>query len=67
MKCDCITKLYEYANFCPRCGKKRQEVCNPCWVKNKPYNCGYDKCPGRKLFEIERCMKRESQKSHSEL
>ncbi|CAI3643273.1 hypothetical protein [Clostridium neonatale] len=40
-------------NFSPSTGKKLHEVCPNCWVKNKPYKCGFDKCPGYKLLLIE--------------
>ncbi len=36
-------------NFCQSCSAKLKEVCD-CWVKKKPYNCGYDKCPGLQLI-----------------
>lgn len=41
------------ANFCSYCGKKQNLVYN-CWVKEKPYNCGLDKCPGIRLFLTEK-------------
>lgn len=40
-------------NFNPLTGEKLHETCPNCWVKHKPYNCGYDKCPGRKLIVYE--------------
>lgn len=37
-------------NFSTSTGQKLNETCNKCWVKgNKPYNCGFDKCPGYRL------------------
>lgn len=39
-------------NFNPQTGEKLNEVCQ-CWVKHKPYNCGFNKCPGYKLHSIE--------------
>lgn len=40
-------------NFSPYTGEKLHDTCPNCWVKNnKPYNCGYDKCPGYKLFML---------------
>lgn len=47
----CGTTLKDNANFCSNCRAKVVEVCN-CWVLGKPYNCGYDDCPGRKLYVI---------------
>lgn len=42
------------ANFSQHTGKKLNETCPKCWVKEyKPYNCGFDKCPGYKLLTIE--------------
>lgn len=42
------------ANFCANCGKKLSEVCPKCWLKKEqPYNCGYEKCPGYRLYVIE--------------
>ncbi|UYZ36764.1 hypothetical protein OD350_03580 [Clostridium beijerinckii] len=40
-------------NFSPQTGEKLHEICPNCWVKNKPYKCGFDKCPGYKLLVIE--------------
>lgn len=37
-------------NFCSKTGTKIKGRCNYCWVKKKPYNCGFDKCPGLKLY-----------------
>lgn len=38
-------------NFSPETGKKLNEICQKCWVKgNKPYNCGFNICPGYKLL-----------------
>ena len=36
-------------NFCSNCGKKLVETCN-CGFLNKPFNCGYEKCPALKIF-----------------
>ncbi|WP_234121146.1 hypothetical protein [Clostridium hydrogenum] len=42
-------------NFSPYTGEKLHETCPNCWVKdNKPYNCGYNKCPGYTLFSLEK-------------
>lgn len=42
-------------NFNPNTGVKLQETCPRCWVKgNISYNCGFDKCPGYRLFTIEK-------------
>ncbi|WP_291636475.1 hypothetical protein [Clostridium sp.] len=42
-------------NFSAHTGKKLNEVCPKCWVKgNKPYNCGFDKCPGHRLSILEK-------------
>lgn len=47
-------KEQQKANFSSETGEKLHETCPSCWVKgNQPYNCGYDKCPGYKLFVIE--------------
>ena len=45
----CGADLPEEGNFCPKCSGKLREVCG-CWVKEKPYNCGQDKCPGYQLI-----------------
>lgn len=38
-------------NFNPHTGKKLNDTCTKCWVKNnKPYNCGSKKCIGKKLI-----------------
>ncbi|AAK79906.1 hypothetical protein BJV85_002046 [Clostridium acetobutylicum] len=42
-------------NFSSDTGEKLHDGCPKCWVKNnKSYNCGYDKCPGYKLFNLEK-------------
>lgn len=43
-------------NFDQATGRKIREVCD-CWVLGKPFNCGYDECPGYKLRAI--LMKKE--------
>lgn len=54
MKCKhCGAEIPDSVNFCPYCSKKVKEVCN-CWIKKEPYNCGFDKCPGYRLFKIEK-------------
>lgn len=56
MKCKhCGAKCFNSANFCNICGSKLKEICN-CWIKKEPYNCGADKCPGYKLFKLEKCQ-----------
>ncbi len=40
-------------NFSPITGNKINNSCPFCWVKKKSYSCGFDKCPGRKLFLLE--------------
>lgn len=53
-KCrSCEKEISTGSNFCSHCGKKQKSVCN-CWVKEKPYNCGLNKCPGTRLFLIEK-------------
>lgn len=37
-------------NFSPFTGEKLHETCPNCWVKNQPYNCGFEVCPGKKLM-----------------
>ncbi len=37
-------------NFSPLTGEKLNDICPNCWVKNQPYNCAYDICPGKKLL-----------------
>lgn len=38
-------------NFNPYTGEKLSDTCPKCWVKNnKPYNCGFEKCIGKKLI-----------------
>ncbi len=32
---------------------KLKEVCD-CWIKKEPYNCGQEKCPGYRLFAVEK-------------
>ena len=53
----CGADNVDAANFCRSCGAKLREVCN-CWIKKEPYNCGQCKCPGYRLFQME---KRNSQ------
>lgn len=42
-------------NFSTITGEKLSNTCPNCWVKGyKPYNCGFEKCPGYKLFTLEK-------------
>ncbi|WP_445297954.1 zinc-ribbon domain-containing protein [Flintibacter sp. HCN-6482] len=49
----CRAKNPDRANFCKSCGTKLKEVCD-CWIKKEPYNCGQEKCPGYRLFVVEK-------------
>ena len=41
-------------NFNPNTGEKLHDICPKCWVKgNKPFNCGFNTCPGYKLFTLQ--------------
>ncbi len=54
MECKkCKTECSDNANFCENCGSKLKETCD-CWIKKEPYNCGEEKCPGYRFFEIEK-------------
>jgi hypothetical protein len=53
IRCKCGHINLKTSNFCGDCGRKLVEVCN-CWVKKKPYNCGFEKCPGRDLGIMEK-------------
>ena len=54
MKCKtCGNEISAEVNFCRFCGAKQNAICN-CWLKKEPYDCGQEKCPGYKLFELER-------------
>ena len=46
-------------NFCSRCATKLRVVCN-CWVMNKAYDCGYEKCPGARLLVEKAKQKKEN-------
>lgn len=46
MKCPSCGGEVQDVNFCRHCGKKLKDVCD-CWVKEGPYDCGHEKCPGR--------------------
>ena len=40
-------------NFNPNTGEKLHDICRKCWVKgNKPFNCGFNTCPGYKLHTL---------------
>ena len=45
----CKKRIDKEDNFCNHCSTKAVVVCR-CWVLKKPYNCGWDRCPGRKLL-----------------
>lgn len=50
MKCkNCKGEVDDTANFCNHCGGKLVSMCN-CWIKKEPYNCGFEKCPGYRLY-----------------
>lgn len=38
-------------NFCATCGGKLVKVCD-CAFLGKPFDCGYDKCPGFKIYRL---------------
>ena len=41
-------------NFNPNTGENLHDICPKCWVKgNKPFNCGFNSCPGYKLFTLQ--------------
>ena len=41
-------------NFNPNTGEKLHDICPKCWVKgNKPFNCGFNTCPGYKFFTLQ--------------
>lgn len=41
-------------NFNPNTGEKLHDICPKCWVKgNKPFNCGFNTCPGYKLVTLQ--------------
>lgn len=45
-------------NFNPKTGEKLNAVCENCWIKHTPYDCGCKECPGYRLYVI------EAQKKH---
>ena len=56
-----LTKTYQEVpvqeqcdmNFNPNTGEKLHDICPKCWVKgNKPFNCGFNTCPGYKLHTL---------------
>ena len=51
-------------NFDSKTGKKLKETCD-CWVFDKPFSCGYEKCPGiaLKTDMAITLMREESKKS----
>jgi len=52
-----VIEFWSTPNFCSDTGKKLTETCK-CWVKGgKPYNCGYDQCPGFRLPLIEKRLR----------
>lgn len=54
MKCEgCGAENPDSANFCRKCSRKLREECD-CWVKKEPHNCGQEKCPGYRLFAVEK-------------
>ncbi|MBR0316190.1 MAG: hypothetical protein IJQ99_04940 [Synergistaceae bacterium] len=48
-KCPQCGQKTESGNFCTKCGTKLVETCD-CWVLNRPYDCGENKCPALKLL-----------------
>jgi hypothetical protein len=52
------------SNFSSQTGEKLNETCPKCWIKNKPYKCGFDKCPGHKLLVIESASEVPVQEQH---
>jgi len=45
----------EIKNFDSKTGKKINPTCRYCWVKKEEnYACGYERCPGMRLFLLEK-------------
>lgn len=38
------------SNFNQHTGEKNNSICTNCWIKHRPYDCGYEECPGYKLI-----------------
>ena len=53
MKCPVCGAKEQNGNFCSECSTKLKEVCD-CWVKKEPYNCEQEKCPGYRLYVLEK-------------
>nr|DAU41156.1 MAG TPA: zinc-ribbon containing domain protein [Caudoviricetes sp.] len=49
VRCPHCHQFVTPGNFCCRCAKKIRFICN-CWVLNKRWRCGYDCCPGLRLY-----------------
>ena len=48
------------SNFSKYTGDKINETCPRCWLKGyNPYNCGFIKCPGNRLFILEKSKAKE--------
>lgn len=47
----CAAKIPDDSNFCPKCAKKVVKVCN-CWVKEEPFDCEHETCPGLDLWRL---------------
>lgn len=50
MICNSCGKDNCEGNFCEECGAKLGEC--RCWVLGVKFDCGMDKCPGEKLYEM---------------
>lgn len=48
--CPHCKQKVDKGNFCGNCGQKLVRVCD-CWILEKPFNCGFQKCPN--IWETE--------------
>jgi len=58
IKCKYCGQENYNANFCIKCGRKLQKICNYCWIKKMPYSCGESNCLSYKL-----CKNNSNQKT----
>lgn len=51
MECKNCKDKNQNGNFCTKCGSKLKELCEFCWIKKEPYNCGEKNCPGYRIYK----------------
>ena len=62
-KCPHCGAEIQSGNFCSACGGKLVKVCD-CSFLGKPFDCGYDKCPGFEIYRLVSPARTQKERNH---